>query len=35
MNKMSNTVIFDGGVETIATRADGSIKVVVGSQYSC
>ena len=32
MNKMSNTVIFDGGVETIATRADGSIKVVVGSQ---
>tara|TARA_R100000234_G_scaffold102898_1_gene72250 strand:+ start:47 stop:433 length:387 start_codon:yes stop_codon:yes gene_type:complete len=29
---MSNTVIFDGGVETIATRADGSIKVVVGSQ---
>ena len=32
MNKMSNTVIFDCGVETIATRADGSIKVVVGSQ---
>jgi hypothetical protein len=33
MNKiMNNTVIFDGGVETIATRADGSIKVVVGSQ---
>ena len=32
MNKMSNTVIFDGGVETIATRADGSIKVVIGSQ---
>ena len=32
MNKMSNTLIFDGGVETIATRADGSIKVVVGSQ---
>ena len=32
MNKMSNTVIFDGGVETIATRADGSIKVVGGSQ---
>ena len=29
---MNNTVIFDGGVETIATRADGSIKVVVGSQ---
>ena len=32
MNKMSNTVIFDGGVETIATRADGSIKVVGGAQ---